>query len=72
MRRATHESFNPRSVEKYQHVQALNTAQTVSRILRRPEEWKEDIALYGVIFMQPDIDLILVMLCHIASQHHQY
>ncbi|KAI0700086.1 cytochrome P450 [Cytidiella melzeri] len=43
MRRASHESFNPRAAEKYQPIQAESAAHAVSRIIASPQSWEENI-----------------------------
>ncbi|KAI0088548.1 cytochrome P450 [Irpex rosettiformis] len=46
MRRASHESFNPRAVEKYLPIQAEAAAHSISRILAQPESWEENLKRY--------------------------
>ncbi|KAI0792996.1 cytochrome P450 [Irpex lacteus] len=46
MRRASHESFNPRAVEKYLPIQAEAAAHAVSRILAQPDSWEDNLKRY--------------------------
>ena len=43
MRRASHESFNPRAVEKYLPIQAEAAAHAVSLILAKPDSWEDNL-----------------------------
>lgn len=50
MRRASHESFNPRAVEKYLPIQAEAAAHAVSRILAQPDSWEDNLKRYALSF----------------------
>ncbi len=46
MRRAVHESFNPRAVEQFQTVQREAAALAILRILRDPTTWEKNMETY--------------------------
>lgn len=46
MRRAVHESFNPRAVERFQTVQREAAALAILRILRDPTTWEKNMETY--------------------------
>ncbi len=45
MRRAVHESFSPRAVERYQVIQAQSALQAALRTIANPDGWKLNIQL---------------------------
>ncbi|KAI0759801.1 cytochrome P450 [Irpex lacteus] len=48
MRRAVHESFSPRAVERYQVIQAQSALQAALRTIANPDGWKLNIQLIAV------------------------
>ncbi|KAF9558962.1 cytochrome P450 [Agrocybe pediades] len=61
MRRATHEAFNTKMVEKYRPVQAREAAFAVLRMLENPDDWQNHLkraagsSILGAVYAWPSI-----------------
>ncbi|KAI0700095.1 cytochrome P450 [Cytidiella melzeri] len=76
MRRAAHESFNPKAVGKYELVQAKAAAEAACRIISQPDSWEDSLkqfaasailtSVYGWPPIGPDEPIVGRLVGHIA------